>query len=211
MELTEVLQEFLTNAVLELLTRMKTSFDMLLLLISLSGFAVLNAEIVKNDINENDNEDDNWSNSEDDNLDQPPTLEEGEELVLGSGLKIKCVKLPRKCLRQARPGDVLEVHYEGRFDDDKGKMFETSKGSIPFRFNLGSNQVIQGYEQGVPGMCKGEVRELFVPSELGYGQRQAGKIPPNSALHFTVELLSIQVVTSCSTFYCRTAVNSARN
>ena len=39
------------------------------------GFALLNAETVKNDTNENDNEDDNWSNSEDDNLNQPPTLE----------------------------------------------------------------------------------------------------------------------------------------
>ncbi len=52
------------------------------------GFAVLNAEIVKNDINENDNEDDNWSNSEDDNLDQPPTLEEVTYYVQGGRLNL---------------------------------------------------------------------------------------------------------------------------
>ena len=32
-------------------------------------------------------------------------------------------------------------------------------------------QVIQGYERGVPGMCKGETRTLTVPPHLGYGER----------------------------------------
>ena len=54
-------------------------------------------------------------------------------------------------------------------------------------------QVIQGYEQGVPGMCKGETRTLTVPSHLAYGDRgvpQAG-IPGGATLHFTVELVSV--------------------
>ena len=54
-------------------------------------------------------------------------------------------------------------------------------------------QVIQGYEQGVPGMCKGEKRTLLVPPELGYGDRGAGGglIPPGATLHFTVTLVDI--------------------
>jgi FKBP-type peptidyl-prolyl cis-trans isomerase len=54
-------------------------------------------------------------------------------------------------------------------------------------------QVIQGYEQGVPGMCKGETRTLTVPAHLAYGDRgvpQAG-IPGGATLHFTVELVQI--------------------
>ena len=34
-----------------------------------------------------------------------------------------------------------------------------------------SKKVIQGYEKGVPGMCKGEIRTLTVPPHLGYGER----------------------------------------
>ena len=53
-------------------------------------------------------------------------------------------------------------------------------------------QVIQGYEQGVPGMCKGETRVLIVPPHLGYGDRGAGGVIPGGAtLHFTVELMKI--------------------
>jgi FKBP-type peptidyl-prolyl cis-trans isomerase len=53
--------------------------------------------------------------------------------------------------------------------------------------------VIEGYERGVPGMCRGATRVLHVPPHLGYGERGVpGVIPPDSTLHFTVELMTIE-------------------
>ena len=52
-------------------------------------------------------------------------------------------------------------------------------------------QVIQGYEQGVPGMCPGEIRELTIPPHLAYGNAAKAKIPAGSTLHFNIELLKV--------------------
>ena len=53
--------------------------------------------------------------------------------------------------------------------------------------------MIQGYEQGVPGMCVGEKRVLIVPPHLGYGDRGAGGVIPGGAtLHFTIDLVKIE-------------------
>merc|ERR1712241_893542 len=128
--------------------------------------------------------------------------EEVEEEVMVShpvhlrgGLVVTALKRPGKCVRVATPGDHLTVHYTGRFDDADGEVFDTNlkPGQPPYRFQLGAGRVIQGYERGVPGMCKGEVRTLQVPPAMAYGEHGVpGKIPGNSTLHFTVELLSIE-------------------
>jgi len=94
----------------------------------------------------------------------------------------------------AQPGDFLSVHYTGRFDDENGEIFDTShkRGQL-YKFQLGAGRVIQGYEQGVPGMCKGETRTLTVPPRFAYGQAGIrGVIPPGATLHFTVELVELE-------------------
>merc|ERR1711976_17069 len=116
----------------------------------------------------------------------------GEEL---QDVQVKIIKEAKKCTSEttAEPGDHLEVHYEGRLDDENGKKFDASRdrGNL-FKFQLGAGQVIQGYEKGVPGMCKGEIRTLTVPPHLGYGERGVGGVIPGGAtLHFTVELVKI--------------------
>ena len=53
--------------------------------------------------------------------------------------------------------------------------------------------MIQGWEQGLPGMRVGGRRKLTIPPELGYGNHGEGtSIPPNSVLMFDMELLSIK-------------------
>ena len=122
-------------------------------------------------------------------------LEEGVAVLVQGGTEVTMLKKPKKCIRKATPGDVLSVHYTGRFLGPEGAVFDTSRkesGPRPFGFRLGAGAVIAGYEKGVPGMCKGEVRGLLVPPGMAYGERGAGAIPGGATLHFTVELLSIQ-------------------
>ncbi|MCA9775713.1 MAG: FKBP-type peptidyl-prolyl cis-trans isomerase [Candidatus Eremiobacteraeota bacterium] len=97
-------------------------------------------------------------------------------------------------LQQGQPhesadrGEGVLVQYTGWLDN--GEIFDSSRGRKPFSFPLGAGRVIQGWERGVEGMQVGERRLLKIPSELAYGERDMGKIPPNSPLNFEVELLA---------------------
>jgi len=63
---------------------------------------------------------------------------------------------------------------------------------VPFRFQLGNEQVIPGLEKGLFNMCLNEHRKLLIPSDFAYGNVGAGhKIPPDSTLIYNVELLKI--------------------
>ena len=85
------------------------------------------------------------------------------------------------------------VHYTGKLED--GTVFDSSydRGQ-PFSFQIGLRQVIEGWEQGLLGMRVGGKRTIFIPSELGYGDRGAGDlIPPNANLIFDVEIVDVQL------------------
>ncbi len=83
----------------------------------------------------------------------------------------------------------VKVNYEGRLID--GMVFDSSyERKQPATF--GCNQVIKGWTEALTHMPVGSKWEIYIPQELGYGSREAGKIPPFSALVFTVELLDIE-------------------
>ena len=87
-------------------------------------------------------------------------------------------------------GSVVTTHYRGMFLD--GRVFDSSydRGQ-PLQFSVG--QVIQGWNEALMGMSKGEKRTLIIPPELGYGSRGAGGvIPPNAYLVFEVELIDFR-------------------
>jgi FKBP-type peptidyl-prolyl cis-trans isomerase len=93
---------------------------------------------------------------------------------------------------EAKAGDQVSVQYVGVLYDG-GKQFDSSwdRGQ-PFDFQLGSGQVIPGWDQGVEGMKVGGRRELIIPPNLGYGaQGQPPTIPPNSTLVFVIDLVSV--------------------
>jgi peptidylprolyl isomerase len=92
----------------------------------------------------------------------------------------------------AARGQEVVVHYTGRLADG-GKQFDSSRDrGQPFRFRLGTGQVIQGWDMGFDGMKVGTKAVLHIPSAMGYGARGAGgAIPPNADLEFEVELLEV--------------------
>ena len=87
-------------------------------------------------------------------------------------------------------GDTVKIHYTGTLED--GTVFDSSiTRNEPFETQIGVGMLIQGWDQGIPGMKIGGKRHLIVPAELGYGSRAVGSIPANSTLIFEVELLDI--------------------
>lgn len=92
----------------------------------------------------------------------------------------------------AEKGDLVLVTYRGTLTD--GKLFDSNDDpeGTPFAFRLGDGGVIQGWEQGIPGMKVGGKRRLEIPSELAYGaQGSPPDIPPNADLVFEVTLLDV--------------------
>ena len=86
--------------------------------------------------------------------------------------------------------DTVTTHYRGTTID--GTEFDNSyKRGAPVTFAV--NGVISGWKEALQKMKVGSKWQLFVPSDLGYGERGAGQvIEPNSVLIFEVELLSVK-------------------
>ena len=106
--------------------------------------------------------------------------------------------------KTAERGALITAHYTGYLPD--GTVFDSSH-------HRGQPFVIKGWDVGVLGgeyaqkigyqaqvedpanliaMQVGGKRKLIVPSHLAYGERQIGKIPPNSDLTFEIELLDVK-------------------
>jgi FKBP-type peptidyl-prolyl cis-trans isomerase FkpA len=91
-------------------------------------------------------------------------------------------------------GNTLTVNYTGWLYDPtkpdfKGLQFDTANS---FAFTLGTGQVINGWDQGLQGMNVGGLRRLLIPASMAYGADRNGKIPPNAALVFDIQLISVQ-------------------
>ncbi|MDR0476934.1 MAG: FKBP-type peptidyl-prolyl cis-trans isomerase [Desulfobulbaceae bacterium] len=88
-----------------------------------------------------------------------------------------------------KPGDRVTVHYSGRLLD--GEEFDSSyKRGEPIEFAVGQGLVIEGWEEALLSMKKGEKRVLIIPPELGYGAKGRGPIPPDAVMVFDVELVN---------------------
>ncbi|MBL9203993.1 MAG: FKBP-type peptidyl-prolyl cis-trans isomerase [Opitutaceae bacterium] len=93
--------------------------------------------------------------------------------------------------RPARKGELVTVHYTGRFMD--GQVFDSSVDrDDPFTFVLGGGQVIAGWDLGVATLREGDKVKLTLPPHLAYGaDGYPGAIPPNATLVFDIELIRV--------------------
>lgn len=72
-------------------------------------------------------------------------------------------------MTQAKKGDNVKIHYTGKLQD--GTVFDSSQGHDPLAFTIGSGQVIQGFDEAVVGMSKGDSKNVNIPVDKAYGPR----------------------------------------
>ncbi len=126
-------------------------------------------------------------------------LREGQAFLAANKVKEGVVTLPSglqyQILRKGngaspKATDTVKVHYEGTLLD--GTVFDSSiQRNEPAVFPV--RDVIPGWTEALQQMHVGDKWKLFIPAELAYGARGAGRvIGPNSVLIFEVELLGIE-------------------
>ncbi len=89
-------------------------------------------------------------------------------------------------MQQVKAGDTVKVHYHGRLTD--GTTFDSSSGREPLEFQVGSGQVIKGFDDGVSGMEVGEKRTIQIPVDDAYGQKEENMIVEFPKSNFPPEL-----------------------
>ena len=107
-------------------------------------------------------------------------------ITLPSGLQYKVLVKGEGEVPQST--DRVKVHYEGRLLD--GTVFDSSyQRGEPTEFT--PTQVIKGWTEALTMMPVGSKWQLYIPFDLAYGDRDTGKIKPDSMLIFDVELIDI--------------------
>jgi len=108
---------------------------------------------------------------------EPPTALVITDVVVGEGA-------------EAVPGGQVEVHYLG-VDFETGEEFDSSwtRGE-PIEFPL--RGLIQGWQDGIPGMRVGGRRQLVIPPDLAYGPSGGGHRLSGRTLIFVIDLLDVR-------------------
>ncbi|KAE8605228.1 hypothetical protein XENTR_v10015035 [Xenopus tropicalis] len=91
-----------------------------------------------------------------------------------------------------KKGQTCVVHYTGMLQN--GRKFDSSRDrNKPFKFKIGRQEVIKGWEEGVAQMSLGQRAKLTCSPDVAYGATgHPGVIPPNATLIFDVELIRIE-------------------
>lgn len=77
-------------------------------------------------------------------------------------------------MRKVQLGDVVSIHCVGKIAS--GEVFEDTYQGDPFVFEVGSPEIIPGLSEAVLGMMEGEERDVIIPKEKAFGERDENLI-----------------------------------
>ena len=117
-------------------------------------------------------------------------------VTLPSGLQYKVVQAGPVSGVSPDRNDLVKVDYEGKLTDNS--VFDSSFArGAPAVFT--PEEVVKGWTEALQKMRVGDEWLLYVPPELGYGERSSPKIPANSVLIFRLKLLDVAKVPGVGT------------
>lgn len=115
-------------------------------------------------------------------------LKENKNVVeLPDGLRYEILKPGAGAYPKAE--DTVKVLYTGTLID--GTVFDSTADHNNEPLVIGLKDVVPGWTEGLQKINKGGKIKLYIPPQLGYGDRGQGQIPPGSTLIFEVELIDI--------------------
>ncbi len=90
-------------------------------------------------------------------------------------------------MRKVQVGDVVSIHCVGKLSS--GEVFEDTYQGDPFVFEVGSPEIIPGLSEAILGMTEGEEREVVIPKEKAFGERDPNLVRtlPKEGLELDVE------------------------
>jgi FKBP-type peptidyl-prolyl cis-trans isomerase FklB len=112
-------------------------------------------------------------------------------VTLPSGLQYKVVTSGPKTGPSPKLGDIIKVHYEGKLLD--GTVFDSSYERKQAAI-MPLDGLVQAWLEALPMMHVGDEWVLYVPPELGYGERETGPIPAGSVMVFRLQLMGMLAV-----------------
>jgi peptidyl-prolyl cis-trans isomerase A (cyclophilin A) len=104
-----------------------------------------------------------------------------------SGLHVLTLKKGRG--KKFSPTTVTTIHYTMLLAD--GKSIQSTVGKDPFTFTLSQQPMIPGVNEAIVNMREGGKTRLFIPYNLGYGDKAYGPFPAKSDLIFELEILKV--------------------
>lgn len=126
-----------------------------------------------------------------DSLEPDPIFPEDAFIVEEDVTELEIIDIVEGDGEEVAPDDTVTIHYRGTLADT-GQQFDSSfdRGE-PATFPLAN--LIEGWQEGIPGLKVGGTRRLVIPSEQGYGAvGQPPIIPANADLVFEIELIGIE-------------------
>ncbi len=118
---------------------------------------------------------------------QKHTQQQNGMITTVSGLQYKILK--EGTGEEAKLGQDVQIHESTSYRD--GTLIFSSEGMKPLQFTLGGKMVIQGVDEGVRGMKKGEIRKLIVPTSLSKRSSYPPILSKDSILVYRIEDIDI--------------------
>ncbi|KAL3814910.1 hypothetical protein ACJIZ3_016178 [Penstemon smallii] len=123
--------------------------------------------------------------------DQTTNAIPNQKRTLSNGLIIEVLANGPPDGKVAASGKKIKIYYTAMLKES-GRTFDSNVGKRAYKFRLGDETLIDGWNVGIDGMHIGEKRRLVVPPSMGFGNVGVGEnVPPNSWLVYDIELVSV--------------------